>query len=317
LEQLDGGAEIALDAESVEHRLDSMVIKAGTASELIQEQLTARHDKIMARTAARNQRRHDQISERLEAEARETMDRLNHAKEENQQLEVHVMDLILNASMDAATLQEQLSKRKEDVLERTRLRNEKRRAKAQTHCDREQQHIQSKLASGAVSEDIHLSANVDDELPIHEKEEELHLMQANKAMDARVTAIQIRSDMSQQEVQAQLLKRRQVMVARTKARANARTAKKMAHRRKEQEAAMSPEVRRQSMGLNSLKAMVNLAASKVITNENKVAHLEAEANVHMQELKESQAKKVEEKHRRLQARLAAKHNKKKSSNAQQ
>ena len=51
-----------------------MVIKAGTASELIQERLNARHDKIMTRTTTRNQHRHDHISERLEAEARETMD---------------------------------------------------------------------------------------------------------------------------------------------------------------------------------------------------------------------------------------------------
>jgi len=74
-------------------------------------------------------------------------------------------------------------------------------------------------------------------------------------MDERVSAIRLRADMSQDEIKQQLLKRREIMMARTKARAEARKQKKLAAKKKEQEAAMAPEVKKKSLALASMRAM--------------------------------------------------------------
>ena len=127
-------------------------------------------------------------------------------------------------------------------------------------------------------------------------------------MDERVSAIRLRADMSQsqEEIKQQLLKRREIMMARTKARAEARKQKKLAAKKKEQEAAMAPEIKKKSLALASMRAMVNQANNALKNNENKVAYLEAEAKQHQIELKKAQDDKAAEKHRRLQARLEKK-----------
>ena len=126
-------------------------------------------------------------------------------------------------------------------------------------------------------------------------------------MDECVSAIRLRADMSQEEIKQQLLKRREIMMARTKARAEARKQKKLAAKKKEQEAAMAPEVKKKSLALASMRAMVNQANKALKNNENKVSYLEAEAKQqHQIELKKAQEDKAAEKHRRLQARLEKK-----------
>ena len=85
-----------------------------------------------------------------------------------------------------------------------------------------------------------------------------------------------------------------------------RKQKKLAAKKKEQEAAMAPEVKKKSLALASMRAMVNQANKALKNNENKVSYLEAEAKQHQIELKKAQEDKAAEKHRRLQARLEKK-----------
>ena len=67
----NSSTEIALDAESVEHQLQSMTIQAGTSAEQIQKDLLVRHEKMRARTLARNERRQTKLAEKLNEQARE------------------------------------------------------------------------------------------------------------------------------------------------------------------------------------------------------------------------------------------------------
>ena len=69
--QGSSSSEIALDAESVDHQLQSMTIQAGTSAEQIQKDLIIRHEKMRARTLARNKRRQVKLAEKLNEQARE------------------------------------------------------------------------------------------------------------------------------------------------------------------------------------------------------------------------------------------------------
>merc|ERR1711865_929963 len=77
-------------------------------------------------------------------------------------------------------------------------------------------------------------------------------------------------------------------------------------KKKEQEASMAPDVKRHSINLASMRAMVNKANNALKTNENMVERLEAESKQHLLEIKTAQENSKKEKHLRLQARLDAK-----------
>ena len=85
---------------------------------------------MRARTAHRNELRRAKLKMKLEQEASQALATLETAKEQQQELEVRIGDMVLSSSQDTATLQSMLENRKMSVLQRTkeRKRDEHREA---------------------------------------------------------------------------------------------------------------------------------------------------------------------------------------------
>ena len=298
--------EIALDVDTMEHHITTLSIQAGQSADEIQTQLKARHEKMRQRTEARNKLRHSKMAEKLDEENRHIEAQLLHARETSEKVDIKIDDMVLSSTANVDEIAAMLKKRKEAVLQRTKQRNEKRKMKLKQNIDKENSMITKSIVEGKFSADLELSVDIDDALPVSEIAEEVAVLGATKEMNARVNAINLRADMTQEEIKTQLNKRKEIMKARTKVRAETRKQKRLAAKKKEQEASMAPDVKRHSINLASMRAMVNKANNALKTNENMVERLEAESKQHLLEIKTAQENSKKEKHLRLQARLDAK-----------
>ena len=298
--------EIALDVDTMEHHITTLSIQAGQSADEIQTQLKARHEKMRQRTEARNKLRHSKMAEKLDEENRHIEAQLLHARETSEKVDIKIDDMVLSSTANVDEIAAMLKKRKEAVLQRTKQRNEKRKMKLKQNIDKENSMITKSIVEGKFSADLELSVDIDDALPVSEIAEEVAVLGATKEMNARVNAINLRADMTQDEIKTQLNKRKEIMKARTKVRAETRKQKRLAAKKKEQEASMAPDVKRHSINLASMRAMVNKANNALKTNENMVERLEAESKQHLLEIKTAQENSKKEKHLRLQARLDAK-----------
>jgi hypothetical protein len=306
----DGGPhkEIALDADTIEHRMDALVIGAGTTSAQAQKDLDERHAKMRARTAHRNELRRAKLKTKLEQEASHALATLETAKSQQQQLEVRVGDLVLSSAQDSATLQSMLEKRKLSVLKRTHERNKKRKAEMERKLAKEMSEVMSTVPADT---DIKLPASLvpDDHdlvgLPLEEVAEEKEIF-GNPVHDERVTTILLKADMNKDELAAQLAKRREVLLARTRARNEHRKHMRIKAKRQEQAEQMPDDARRASLDVHRLHDLVKSSQEKLKNNEDKVKDLEAEAEQHRKELDESLAARQNQKRLKLKERLAEK-----------
>ena len=293
LESSGPEAEIALDADTIEHRMDALVISAGTTSAQAQRDLDERHAKMRARTAHRNELRRAKLKMKLEQEASQALATLETAKEQQQELEVRIGDMVLSSSQDTATLQSMLENRKMSVLQRTKERNEKRKAEMERRLAEEKSKVMNVVPPEA---DITLPATLvpDDHdheahgIALEEAAEESDIL-GNPAHHERVTTIVLKANMNKQELAAQLAERREVLLARTRARNEHRKHQRIKAKRKEQAEKMPDDARRASLNVHRLHDLVKASQEKLKNNENKVKDLEAEAQQHRKELDESLA----------------------------
>merc|ERR1711990_1342078 len=105
--------------------------------------------------------------------------------------------------------------------------------------------------------------------------------------------------MNKQELAAQLAERREVLLARTRARNEHRKHQRIKAKRKEQAEKMPDDARRASLNVHRLHDLVKASQEKLKNNENKVKDLEAEAQQHRKELDESLATRQNQKRLKL------------------
>ena len=315
LKELENGGpqmEIALDADTIEHRMDALVICAGTSAAQTRKDLEDRHAKIRARVAHRNELRRANLTRKLEQEEAHALAELNTAKQQQRDIEIRVGDLIVSSVQDAETLQRIFEKRKAAVLQRTSLRNEKRKAEMERRLAMEMSDVMAKVPP---NQDIKLEASLvaDDHnheahgLELGEVDEENDIL-GDPAYDdvERVTTIMLRADMAKDEIYAQLAKRREVLLARTQARNEHRKRMRINAKRKELSDKMPDEARRASMEVHRLHDLVKASQAKLKNNQNKVKRLEAEAEQHRKELDDSLAARQDQKRIKLRERIAKK-----------
>lgn len=306
IKALADNEEIALDADSVEHRMEDLFIKGGSSSAEVQKALDERHAKIRSRAQHRNEQRRAAIERRLEQEAALTLARLDTARVQQEELDIRVGDIVLSSKQNAETLKDMLEKRKNQILERTVNRNKKRKTEIDRKLQEETNMVLSKVCDGNQS-DIKLPAVAfaDSELL---SDEDLH--EENKILEsevyAKIDSILLKSSMAKDELAAQLAKRKKILLARTRARNEHRKHMLVKAKRQEQVEKMTEDAKKASRDVHRLHDLVKMSQIRLHTNESKVKHLEAEAEEHRRELEAEQKARQNEKRAKLQQRLAQK-----------
>ncbi len=306
-----GDHEVALDADSVDHRMDALIISAGASADEAQRELDARHAKMKARLAHRNEVRKAKLARRLEQEEADALAKLETAKVSQQTLELRVGEMTLSSTQDAQALKAALDERRAAVMRRTQERNAKRAAKLESMMQEEKRTVASSC-TGTQTEPLKLPAVLgshDDLLPPAEAEEERALLGADAADDDRVDAVILRANMSQDEIATQLAKRREMILARTRAR-NAHRKQQLINKKRQEQAANMPEsTRKASMDVHRLQNMVFAAQQKLKSNDIKCKSLEAKAADAQREFSAAQDEKRKKMKERLAARKKKKHTK--------
>merc|ERR1712224_110307 len=219
-------------------------------------------------------------------------------------LDVRVGELVLSSANDSEMLQQMLEKRKAAVLERTRQRNEERKARLESQLKEEKQMVLERMSKNM---EIKLPASLmpDDHEATEPKSIELaeeHEILGNLSHEERVTTIVLNASMNKSELTAQLAKRREVLIAKTRARNEHRKRMRIKAKRMEQSERLDEEARRASMNVHRLYDLVKASEDKVKANQNKVKELEQKAEQHRNELDNSLATKQNQKHLKLQRR---------------
>ena len=131
------------------------------------------------------------------------------------------------------------------------------------------------------------------------------MLGADAADDDRVDAVILRANMSREEISAQLTKRREMILARTRARNEHRKQQLINKKRQDQAVNMPEATRKASMDVHRLQNMLFAAQQKLKSNNLKCENLEAKVADAQREF----ARKQDGQRRKMHERLAAKRKK--------
>ena len=153
--------------ESIEIRVDALVLRAGMNQDILQQQLIVRHEQMLKRIQQRNQIRKSRLQKKIEAETIQTKAALANGKEVNLPSipEARIDAIVLRAQMGAEIIEKELDTRKTAMLHRLALRNKKKLKRVQQSCASENAQVMALVESsgGCIAETIELpAANMED-----------------------------------------------------------------------------------------------------------------------------------------------------------